>query len=437
MTGWDDASAADLEDECKRLVYNLRASLPKQPAVRKKPVAHKGPKHPVDEAEAPAATPLKRAGGSAPSGVSDKRARLTSNVAPNLDKHLPLQKWPCSSTGGPITVGSDCSGLESVTEALIQMGLGKRVQLKFCSDIDPTCRTFLNAMHKPSLIYHNVANRNHADAPHVDLYTAGFPCQPWSVAGKGQGRKDKKGRGKIFDNVCDYISVKSPAAFLLENVQSLTFAKHKQAFDAMIMKLRASGKYFVSWRVLNTRDFGIPQNRPRVFIAGLLRSRIDSPSFSWPKPTGLPPLDLEQFLIGGDGMPQPLRSTSAPFKVLQHNLKHIKDNHMHPLSEPFAVDVHEGRADHHYMHNCVPCITRSRGGQHGFYITTKGRLLTTEEMLMLQGLPTSYRDVAQAVGITDTQLGQMVGNAISTNVLKVLLCRILTKIGLHQGYYHT
>ena len=81
------------------------------------------------------------------------------------------------------------------------------------------------------------------------------------------------------------------------------------------------------------------------------------------------------------------------------------------------------------MTDRVPCITRTRGGAGGYYITSVQRLLTVEEMLNLQGLPLSYRAVARRAGVSDRQLGMMVGNAIATNVLRAILPRMLTKIG--------
>ncbi len=84
------------------------------------------------------------------------------------------------------------------------------------------------------------------------------------------------------------------------------------------------------------------------------------------------------------------------------------------------------------MANRVSCITRHRGGEGGSFITSVHRLLTIEEMLRLQGLPTSHRAAAHRVGISDRTLGQMVGNAIPTNVIKPVLARILTWIGKHE-----
>ncbi len=75
----------------------------------------------------------------------------------------------------------------------------------------------------------------------------------------------------------------------------------------------------------------------------------------------------------------------------------------------------------------IPCLTRSAGGRGGFYITSKKRFTTLEEMLRLQGLPTELAGVAPKLGITDRQ-----GNAISTNILQLLPPRTLHALGLDQ-----
>jgi site-specific DNA-cytosine methylase len=78
----------------------------------------------------------------------------------------------------------------------------------------------------------------------------------------------------------------------------------------------------------------------------------------------------------------------------------------------------------------VPCLTRTRAGSGGYWITTANGLLTTREMLRLQGLPETFEQTAAAAGVTDRQLRQMIGNAMSVNVLVVVLSRLLPAVGL-------
>jgi DNA (cytosine-5)-methyltransferase 1 len=88
--------------------------------------------------------------------------------------------------------------------------------------------------------------------------------------------------------------VKAPKCFLLENVKGMTTGKHKDAFANVLRSLRDGlhNKYIVSWRVLNTADFGLPQNRPRLYIIGMRRDALkDGMQFLWPWPLGCVPLD--------------------------------------------------------------------------------------------------------------------------------------------------
>ena len=338
-----------------------------------------------------------------------------------------LSRWPCARDGRVITVGSDCSGLDSVAVALKQMGLGGRAQFKFCSEKEPSCRRFLRSVHGPERIYKDIAGRDVARMPHVDIYTAGFPCQPFSQAGLNQGRKDPHGRGTLFDQVAEYIATKRPNAFLLENVIAVTFNVHR--FEDMLGNLRASGLYFVSWRSFNALDFGLPQNRHRVFILGLLRTAVRVQGFPWPKPQQKTPLPLMKFLCGGAGVRmQELRPGTRAYQQKELLLKRIVTKGGKPKHMPFALDIFAGR-NPHYMLDKVPCLTRSRAGSGGFYISCLSRCLTVEEMLNLQGLPVSYLERARACRVTDRQLALMVGNAIPTIMLQVLLCRIITKLG--------
>ncbi len=111
-------------------------------------------------------------------------------------------------------------------------------------------------------MYSDVVGRDVANMPVVDIYSAGFPCQPWSLAGLGQGRNDKQGRGKIIDYIMEYIAKKLPKVAIMENVASITYECHKAAFTSMRKTLRLSEKYFVTWWRLDASKFGIPQHRP-------------------------------------------------------------------------------------------------------------------------------------------------------------------------------
>jgi DNA (cytosine-5)-methyltransferase 1 len=114
--------------------------------------------------------------------------------------------------------------------------------------------------------YGDITKINPKDLPDFDLFTGGFPCQPFSSAGLGKGELDI--RGTLFYDIIRICSVKRPKYVLLENVKGLTTKKHSDTFNKVLSELGRIG-YDIQWRLLNSKDFGIPQNRERVWIYGI------------------------------------------------------------------------------------------------------------------------------------------------------------------------
>lgn len=115
--------------------------------------------------------------------------------------------------------------------------------------------------------------------PDFDLLTGGFPCQSFSIAGKGLGEQDT--RGTLFHDIIRIAEVKQPKYMLLENVKGLTTKRHKETFEKIKSELIRIG-YKIEVKVLNTKEYGIPQNRDRVFFA-CFRDVMDWYNFKWPK----------------------------------------------------------------------------------------------------------------------------------------------------------
>ena len=125
---------------------------------------------------------------------------------------------------------------------------------------------------------------NPQELPDFDLLTGGFPCQAFSVAGKMQGETDP--RGTLFYKIIRIAEVKKPKFMLLENVKGLTSKRFKDTFNKILSELNRIN-YNVYWKVLNSKDFGIPQSRARVFFV-CFRKDIDVPmAFQFPEPTEL------------------------------------------------------------------------------------------------------------------------------------------------------
>ena len=106
--------------------------------------------------------------------------------------------------------------------------------------------------------------------PNFDLFTGGFPCQPFSTAGSGLGEMDI--RGTLFYEIIRICGDKQPRDILLENVKGITMGKHKQTFKKILLELENIG-YQVHYKILNSKDFGIPQNRERVWIYATKNTR--------------------------------------------------------------------------------------------------------------------------------------------------------------------
>ena len=177
-----------------------------------------------------------------------------------------------------LKVGTDFSGIGAPEQALNQMGIPHSVE--FACDYDRWAKKSYLTNYTPKIFYDNVSTRDHSCAPYVDLYVAGFPCQAFSIAGKRAGFEDT--RGTLFFDLLQYLKAHRPKYFLLENVKGL-INHNKGNTYRVIMECLRELKYKLYAKVLNTKNFGIPQNRERVFIVGFR----DEHTFEWPQPIEL------------------------------------------------------------------------------------------------------------------------------------------------------
>jgi DNA (cytosine-5)-methyltransferase 1 len=121
------------------------------------------------------------------------------------------------------------------------------------------------------------------DIPEHDILCAGFPCQSFSIAGKRKGFEDET-RGTLFFDIARIIKAKKPKAFFLENVKGLTNHNKGQTLKTILKVLREDLGYYVPQpKVINAKDFGVPQNRERIFIIGF-RKDLGINEFEYPKP---------------------------------------------------------------------------------------------------------------------------------------------------------
>lgn len=139
------------------------------------------------------------------------------------------------------------------------------IETVWANDIDEIASTaYTNAFGKESYHKGDIWSLIDRTPPH-DILTGGFPCQPFSSAGKKMGIEDP--RGTLFEAIVRILKKHEPSYFVLENVKRLLVMDSGKHFATILAALSALD-YRIEWRLLNTKDFGLPQNRQRVVIIG-------------------------------------------------------------------------------------------------------------------------------------------------------------------------
>ncbi|MBO1061902.1 MAG: DNA cytosine methyltransferase, partial [Aphanizomenon flos-aquae CP01] len=124
----------------------------------------------------------------------------------------------------------------------------------------------------------------------IDVIVGGVPCQPWSVAGCLKGFDDQ--RGKLWFDVIRLVNKSQPKAFIFENVSGLASPKNKESLELILQNFSDIG-YAAKWKILNAYDFGLPQNRDRVFIVGIRNDLEKSQEYRFPHPLHIHPKVLD------------------------------------------------------------------------------------------------------------------------------------------------
>ena len=295
-----------------------------------------------------------------------------------------------------LRVGLDCAGLDSPIQAL------KKLKIPFkhvwSADIDPNCIKQIKANFKPQILFGDpdgpfkngdITQRDNSKLPDIDLYISGFPCQSFSSMGKRMGLKDT--RGNVFFSCIDVIKKKKPQMVVLENVRGLLSNDKGRTWEIIwgeILKLQKLG-YSVDWKVLNTKDYGLPQNRPRVYILGKKKGSIKWPAKSTMK-------DLKLFIDHSD---KKYHKTTKPIeKYVSKHTDHVF------LTLEFYNDTKNTKS--HY----VNCILKGSS----IWCVRYHRWANCNELASLQGIK-KFNNV-----VSSTQFKGQIGNSMSVNVLEKL-----------------
>lgn len=164
---------------------------------------------------------------------------------------------------------------------------GKNIQTVFVSEWDESAKkTYKANFQDETEIAGDITAINEKDIPDFDICLAGFPCQAFSIAGRKKGFDDNfKGqtRGTLFFDVVRICAEKKPKVIFCENVKGLTIHDHGRTFKVIVGALRELG-YTVFYKLLNSKDFGVPQNRERIYIVAF-RNDIAPGEFVFPEGT--------------------------------------------------------------------------------------------------------------------------------------------------------
>lgn len=342
----------------------------------------------------------------------------------------------------------------------------------FC-EFDKYARTTYKAMYDTEGEWenHDVRTVKPYDVPAADLWCFGFPCQDISVAGKQKGLQEGE-RSGLFYEIMRLLAGRRkedrPRWLLIENVKNLLSIGNGFDFARLLCEVGGYG-YSLQWDTLNSKDFGVPQNRERVFIVCYLGNIRGREVFPIRPADGENPCELNEITQGvadaqriydGGGLARTLKGESGgqggktglyAVKVLKPygstggtcDLS-ITENET-GVAAPCAARDYKGISRHNG--NAVVCAVltpnreekRQNGrrmkepGEPSFTLTAQDRhgvalldgnirvrRLTPRECWRLQGFPDEYFDKARAAGISDTQLYKQAGNGVTVNVARAI-----------------
>lgn len=260
------------------------------------------------------------------------------------------------------------------------------------------------------------------DIPDHDILCAGFPCQPFSIAGKRMGFEDT--RGTLFFDVARILKAKQPKAFILENVKGLVNHDEGKTLKTIEYTLKSLG-YDFSYQVMNALDHGIPQNRERWYCVGFrndlkvsfgseikktLFDNFFEKKFSFPEKKELK-LFVKDFIEEHSPLEDYRVSDIANTHIQTHlKIKNI-DVSLHDLV--IANEVRPSKCQFR-VNGTVPCFTAKMGtgGNNVPIIVNYNRKLTEKECLKLMGFPDWYK-----IRKNHQQSYKQLGNSVVVSII--------------------
>lgn len=254
--------------------------------------------------------------------------------------------------------------------------------------------------------------------PTHDVLVAGFPCQPFSHAGLKRGFDDD--RGTLFEEIERIARYHKPRALLLENVKGLRSHDKGRTFTRIMEGL--GKEYDAEPKVLNAADFGVPQNRERLFIVGLLKDRPNPRKFMFPEPP-CPPTRVGAILE--ESVPPRYTISDRLWAGHQRRLEsHRRRGNGFGYGLVNADSVRTNTISARYYKDGSEILV-SQGPDKN------PRKVTPREAASLQGFPADF-----IIPVSDTQAYRQFGNSVAVPVIKAIAESIVEHLSLpdsHQG----
>lgn len=291
------------------------------------------------------------------------------------------------------------------------------------SEIDKNAISVYSRHYPESKNYGDIKNINYGEVPDFDLLVGGSPCQDLSVAGKQAGLFGE--RSGLFFEFIRCLEEKKPKYFIWENVKGALSSNNGWDFARVQIEFSNAGFDF-EWQVLNSKDFGVPQNRQRIFVVGHSRGT--------PRPQVFP-------IFGTD------KATNKSVKIIAHRKGYRRNTQVFsPDGITEAMDTGQGGGRGHYTAIPVltpdrlvkrqngrrfktdgePALTLTAQDRHGVFDGLKIRRLTPIECEKLQGFPCNWTELdATGRKVSDSQRYKMMGNAVTTNVITEIIRKLL------------
>lgn len=257
--------------------------------------------------------------------------------------------------------------------------------------------------------------------PDFDILVGGFPCQSFSICGKQKGFEDA--RGTLFFDICRILEKKKPKAIMLENVFNLVTHDKGNTFKVMKESLANLG-YTIECRVLNARNFGVPQNRDRIIIVGsregihfdfnkLETNTIDSMIPFLDKEGPFEYLDPSEYTILEDKYVK--RQSKSGLIFIGYRNKKIRVAGVRPGTEHLSR-VHKMPNRIYSAEGTHPTIaSQEQSGRYWIYVNNKVRKLTINECYRFFGFPENFKKC----GLLSKQY-ERIGNSVCVNMISAV-----------------